>query len=209
MSWEHDIEAVAKLAPVIPVLVVDDVAHAAPLAEALVAGGLRALEVTLRTPVALDVIRAMRAAAPEAVVGAGTLLSARDVEAAIEAGVAFGVSPGAPAPVLAAAKSAGLPMLPGVATPTEALTALEAGFSFQKFFPAEANGGIATLKAWASPLAPIRFCPTGGVTVESAPNYLALPNVVCVGGSWIAPPDLLKAGAFDEIARRAGAAAAL
>lgn len=200
---------ICALAPVIPVLVIDRVADAAPLARALVAGGLRALEVTLRTPAALDAIRAMVDAAPDAVVGAGTLLSPQDVQAARAAGARFGVCPGSTPRLLDAAEDAGLPMLPGVATPSEAMAAAERGLSTLKFFPAEQNGGSAVLKAWAAPLPQIAFCPTGGVSAANAPAYLALPNVVCVGGSWVAPADRVAARDWAGITALARAAAAL
>jgi 2-dehydro-3-deoxyphosphogluconate aldolase/(4S)-4-hydroxy-2-oxoglutarate aldolase len=200
---------ICRLAPVIPVLIVEEAATAAPLARALAAGGLKALEVTLRTPAALDAIRAMVDAAPDAVVGAGTLMSPLDVKEAAAAGARFGVSPGFTDRLLDAAEDAGLPMLPGVATPGEAMRAAERGLDVLKFFPAEQNGGAAVLKAWASPLAKIRFCPTGGVGAANAPAYLALPNVVCVGGSWVAPSDLVKAGDWAGIEALARAAAAL
>lgn len=200
------IAEICRLAPVVPVLIVEDTAHAAPLARALVAGGLKALEVTLRTPAALYAIRAMTDAAPEAVIGAGTLRTAADVRAAVAAGARFGVSPGLSDAVLDAAKEAGLPMLPGIATPTEAMRGAERGLDHLKFFPAEANGGAPVLKAWASPLAGLSFCPTGGVSPENAANYLSLPNVVCAGGSWIAPQDLVATGnwqAITDLARQA------
>lgn len=200
---------ICRLAPVIPVLIVEDAGVAAPLARALVAGGLRALEVTLRTPAALDVIRAMADAAPDAVVGAGTLLGPADIKAAQAAGARFGVSPGATDRILGAAEDAGLPMLPGVATPSEALRAMERGLEVLKFFPAEQNGGADVLRAWASPLARLRFCPTGGVSVANAPDYLSLPNVVCVGGSWVAPKDAVAAGDWGRIEALARAAAGL
>jgi len=204
-----DIIEVCRLAPVVPVLVVEDVAHAAPLAKALSAGGLKALEVTLRTPAALDVIRAMIEAAPDAVVGAGTLRTADDVRAAHAAGARFGVSPGLSTRVLDAAEAVGLPMLPGVATPSEAMAAADRGLEVLKFFPAEANGGAPVLKAWASPLKGLLFCPTGGVSRANAADYLGLANVVCVGGSWVAPADLLAAGDYDGITTLAAEAAAL
>lgn len=200
---------ICRLAPVIPVLIVDDAATAAPLARALVAGGLRALEVTLRTPAALDVIRAMVDAAPDAVVGAGTLLGPADIRAAKAAGATFGVCPGATDRILDAAEDAGLPMLPGVATPSEALRCMERGLEVLKFFPAEQNGGAEVLRAWASPLARLRFCPTGGVSVANAPDYLSLPNVICVGGSWVAPKDAVAAGDWGRIEALARAAAGL
>lgn len=200
---------VCGLAPMIPVLIVEELEHAAPLAEALVAGGLKALEVTLRTPVALDAIRAMSDAAPDAVVGVGTLRSAQDVRDAVAAGARFGVSPGLSAAVMDAADDAGLPMLPGVATPSEAMEAAERGLDILKFFPAEANGGIPVLKAWASPLAGLSFCPTGGVGPGNAADYLALPNVVCVGGSWVAPSGMVRSGDWDGITRLAAEAASI
>lgn len=203
------VEAVCRAAPVIPVLVIEDAARAAPLARALVAGGLTSLEVTLRTPAALEAIRAMADAAPGAVIGAGTLRSAEDVRAARAAGARFGVSPGLSETVLDAAEDEGLAMLPGVATPTEAMRAAERGLTTLKFFPAEANGGAAVLKAWASPLAGLAFCPTGGVTEATAPGWLALPNVVCVGGSWVAPGGMVAAEDWAGIERLARAAAAL
>lgn len=185
--------------PVVPVLVVHDLAHAAPLARALVAGGLTVLEVTLRTPVALDAVRAMIDAVPNATVGTGTVRTPADLEASRAAGAAFAVSPGAGPKLLDAAQDHPLPLLPGVATPSEAMTLDERGYRFLKFFPAVANGGPAVLKAWSSPLAGLRFCPTGGVKLATAPTWLSLPNVVCVGGSWVAPKAAIAEGAWDTI----------
>ena len=199
---------VCGLAPVIPVLVIEDVAHAVPLAEALVAGGLPALEVTLRTPAALDVIRAM-ASVEGGMVGAGTLLTPADVRAAKEAGARFGVSPGITDRLVAACEEADLPLLGGVATVGEAMGMLERGYNVCKFFPAEANGGAKALKAFAGPLPQMNFCPTGGVTPENAKDYLSLPNVLCVGGSWIASSDLVNAGKWSEIEERARVASGL
>lgn len=179
---------ICRLAPVIPVLVIDDLAHAQPLAQALVAGGLPALEVTLRTPAALDAIRAM-AEVPGGVVGAGTLLTPADVKAAKAAGAKFGVSPGATDRLIAACEEEGLPLLPGAATASEVMALVERGFTVQKFFPAEQAGGAAYLKSIGSPLPQVRFCPTGGIGLATAPEYLALQNVLCVGGSWVAPKD--------------------
>lgn len=196
---------ICKLAPIVPVLVVHDIAHARPLAEALVAGGLPALEVTLRTPVALDVIREM-AQVEGGVVGAGTLVTPADVTAAVAAGAKFGVSPGATATLLDAAEAAGLPMLPGAATASEAMALLERGYDMLKFFPAEASGGAPALKAIGAPLPQISFCPTGGVSPANAETYLGLSNVVCAGGSWVAPNDLVAAGdwkAIEQLAREA------
>jgi 2-dehydro-3-deoxyphosphogluconate aldolase/(4S)-4-hydroxy-2-oxoglutarate aldolase len=202
------IRDLAALAPIIPVLVVEDVAHAVPLAEALVRGGLPVLEVTLRTDAALDVIAAM-ASVKGARVGAGTLVKVEDVAAAKKAGSTFGVTPGSPAFLIDACLEAGLPLLPGAATATEAMTLQARGFEVLKFFPAEGAGGIKTLKGLGGPLPALSFCPTGGVTPENARDYLALSNVVCAGGSWIAPSSLVKAGKWDEIEERARVAAAL
>ncbi len=203
--------------PVIPVLTVADIAHAAPLAAAFVAGGVTVLEVTLRTPVALDVIAAMKAAAPappsdadaKPVIGAGTVTHPADLEEALAAGADFIVTPGVTPALLEALQDCPVPVLPGAATVSEALRLLEAGFAAQKFFPAEINGGAAALKAFGGPLPQIRFCPTGGVTPESAPSYLALPNVMCVGGTWLAKPADIAAENWNAITERARAAAAL
>ena len=184
-------------------------ARAAPLAEALFRGGLRALEVTLRTPAALDSIRAMAMLEPDIIVGAGTLLTPEDVHAASAAGARFGVSPGFTDSLLDAAEDAGLPMLPGVATPGEAMRALERGFDVLKFYPAGPNGGPSVLAAWAAPLPQIRFCPTGGINAENAASYLAIPNVICVGGSWVAPGNAVEAGDWTRIEELARAAATL
>jgi 2-dehydro-3-deoxyphosphogluconate aldolase/(4S)-4-hydroxy-2-oxoglutarate aldolase len=195
-------------APVIPVIVVEDAAHARPLAEALVAGGLPALEVTLRTPAALDAIRAMAGVAG-GVVGAGTLIRPEDVRAAKAAGARFGVSPGVTDELLAACEAEELPLLGGVATVTEAMRMLARGYDVAKFFPAEANGGAVALKAFAGPLPQVAFCPTGGVTPQNAGEYLALPNVLCVGGSWVASPAAMKARAWADIEALAREAARL
>lgn len=199
---------VCLLAPVVPVLVVDDASHAADLARALVAGGLPALEVTLRTPAALDVIREM-ASVPGGVVGAGTLLTPQDVEKAKAAGATFGVSPGATDRLLDACEANDLPLLPGISTATEAMRLLERGYTVMKFFPAEANGGAPALKAIGAPLPQIRFCPTGGVSLKNAPDYLSLSNTLCVGGSWVAPKDKVQSGDWDGITALAREAAAL
>ena len=201
-------EEICALAPVIPVLVIERIDHARPLAEALIAGGLPVLEVTLRTPCALDAIAAM-AQVDGGVVGAGTLLNADDVRAAKAAGARFGVSPGGTAPVIDACIAEELPLLPGAATATEAMALMDRGYTMQKFFPAEAVGGAASLQALAAPLPQIRFCPTGGITASNAPDYLALPNVACVGGSWVAPKRALADQDWAEITRLARAAAAL
>lgn len=193
---------IATRAPVIPVLVLDDVAHAAPLARALVAGGLPALEVTLRTPVALECIREM-AKVPGGIVGAGTLLTPADVKAAKAAGAMFGVSPGATDTLIQACIDEDLPLLPGAATATEAMILLEKGYDMLKFFPAEASGGAPALKGIGAPIPQISFCPTGGVSPQNKASYLSLPNVVCVGGSWVAPKDMMDAGDWDGIEKLA------
>ncbi len=199
---------IADLAPIIPVLVVHNVAHARPLAEALVAGGLPALEVTLRTPAALDVISEM-AKVDGGIVGAGTLLTPEDVTKAKNAGARFGVSPGATDLLLDACEAADLPTLPGASSASEAMALLERGYDMLKFFPAEAAGGAPFLKSLASPLPQITFCPTGGVSPENAESYLKLPNVVCAGGSWVAPAAMMEAGDWHAIEQLARAASAL
>ncbi len=199
---------ICDLAPVIPVITVKDAAHAAPLAKALVAGGLPALEVTLRTPAALDAIRAM-VDIEGGVVGAGTLLTAQDVKKAKAAGARFGVSPGFTPELLDAAEGEGLPLLPGAATPSEVMALLARGYETLKFFPAGAAGGPAMLKGMGAPLAAVRFCPTGGISASNAHEYLSLPNVLCVGGSWVAPGGLMEAGDWDGITALAKEAAGL
>ncbi|NRA99032.1 MAG: bifunctional 4-hydroxy-2-oxoglutarate aldolase/2-dehydro-3-deoxy-phosphogluconate aldolase [Rhodobacteraceae bacterium] len=199
---------ICALAPIIPVLVVKDASKAKPLAQALVAGGLPALEVTLRTPAALEVIAEM-AQVEGGVVGAGTLLIPEDVAAAKEAGALFGVSPGATDRLLDAAEEIGLPMLPGAATATEAMALLERGYTVQKFFPAEAAGGAPALKAIGAPLPQIKFCPTGGVSPRNASDYLSLPNTLCAGGSWVAPADMVETGDWSGITALAADAAKL
>jgi len=198
-----DIRSICERAPVIPVLVVEEVAHAAPLARALAKGGLSVLEVTLRTRAALDVIRAMKDAAPDAVVGAGTLVTPGDVRAAVEAGAVFGVSPGATPTLMDAAAEAGLPMLPGAATASEMMAFLDLGIEVMKFFPAGPAGGVSYLKAIGGPLPQAKFCPTGGVSLENMADYLRLPNVLCVGGSWVAPAKAIAAGDWGTIERLA------
>jgi 2-dehydro-3-deoxyphosphogluconate aldolase/(4S)-4-hydroxy-2-oxoglutarate aldolase len=189
---------ICRLAPVVPVLVINDLAHAAPLARALVAGGLPALEVTLRTACALDAIRAM-SEVPGGVVGAGTLLTAADVKAAKAAGAKFGVSPGATDRIIAACEDEGLPLLPGAATASEIMALFEKGYTVQKFFPAEQAGGAAYLKSIGAPLPQVMFCPTGGISLKIAPDYLALKTILCVGGSWVAPSDALANGEWATV----------
>ncbi|MDI6407843.1 bifunctional 4-hydroxy-2-oxoglutarate aldolase/2-dehydro-3-deoxy-phosphogluconate aldolase [Streptomyces albus] len=191
--------SVLDLAPVLPVVVLHDAEDAVPLARALVAGGLPAIEVTLRTPAAPAAIRAIADAVPEAVVGAGTVLSGDDVRTAVEAGARFLVSPGWTDTLLEAMRASGVPYLPGVSTASEVVALLERGVHEMKFFPAEAAGGTAYLKSLASPLPRARFCPTGGVSAANAASYLALPNVACVGGTWMLPADALAAKDWDRI----------
>ena len=208
MAQSEATRAIAARAPIIPVLVVEDAATARPLAEALVAGGLPALEVTLRTPAALDAIRAM-AAVQGGIVGAGTLLTPEDVRAAKAAGAQFGVSPGATPRLIEACIAEELPLLPGAATATEVMTLFEQGYDMLKFFPAEASGGAPALKAIGAPIPLVSFCPTGGVSPANAMAYLSLPNVICAGGSWVAPADRVAAGDWAAIEALARAAAAL
>ena len=196
------------LAPVIPVLVIEDAARAEGLARALIVGGLPVLEVTLRTPAALDAIAAM-AGVPGGVVGAGTVLTPADVEAAKAAGAGFAVAPGATPRLLEACEEADLPLLPGAATASEAMALLERRYDMLKFFPAEAAGGARALKAIGAPLPQITFCPTGGITPETAADYLSLPNTLCVGGSWVAPKDAVEAGDWARITDLARQAAGL
>lgn len=201
-------EEICRLAPVVPVLVIDDLAHARPLAEALVAGGLPALEVTLRTPVALEAIRVM-SEVPGGVVGAGTLLTPADVKAAKAAGARFGVSPGATDRILDACEAEDIALLPGAATASEVMALYERGYTVQKFFPAEASGGAPALKAIGAPIPQVKFCPTGGVSPKNVADYLGLANVICVGGSWVAPKDLMATGDWAGITELAKAASQL
>lgn len=204
-----NIDEIMRLGPVIPVIVVDTVERAVPLARALVEGGIRVLEVTLRTPVALDAIRAIRAEVPNAVLGAGTVLTPTDLERAMAAGASFAVSPGTTGALLAEVARCGLPWLPGVSTASNVMDTLDAGFDRMKFFPAEPAGGIPMLKALAGPFPAVRFCPTGGVGPANARDYLALANVPCVGGSWLAPNAAIEEGAWGRITELARAAVAL
>ncbi|WDR04836.1 bifunctional 4-hydroxy-2-oxoglutarate aldolase/2-dehydro-3-deoxy-phosphogluconate aldolase [Devosia rhodophyticola] len=202
------IRSILTMAPVVPVIILDDVSKAQPLAEALVAGGLPILEVTLRTPNALRVMTEM-AKVSGAIVGSGTVRNAQHMQQSVDAGCRFMVSPGASPRLLDAADDVAIPLLPGIGTPTEAMAAAERGYSFLKFFPAEALGGAPVLKAFASPLPDITFCPTGGINPEKAKVYLSLPNVICVGGSWIMPADAIEAGDYARIEQLAREAAAL
>ena len=203
------IREIFAIAPVIPVLTVEKLAHAVPLARALVGGGLRVLEITLRTPVALEAIAAIRDAVPDAIVGAGKLTRPEEFQEAERAGAQFGVSPGFTPELAASARAVGYPFLPGVMTPSELMVARAAGFSALKLFPAQQAGGVGMLKALAGPFPDVVFCPTGGVSRETAASFLALPNVPCVGGSWVAPPDRVMAGDWGGIEHLAREAAAL
>lgn len=203
------IQEIVSLSPVIPVLTISELEHAAPLARALSAGGLRVIEVALRTPVALAAIEVMRKAVPTAVIGVGTLTRAVDFAAADRVGAQFGVSPGLTPELAAAARGARFPLLPGIMTPTEVITARHAGFNVLKFFPAELAGGLSMLQALGAAFPDVSFCPTGGITPATAADYLALANVVCVGGSWLAPSHMLAAGDWTGIEQLAREAARL
>lgn len=202
------VDDILRQAPVVPVLAIADLDDAIPLAETLVAAGLPVLEITLRTPVALDVIRRMRTV-PGAIVGAGTVLTSEDLAAVQAAGAAFAISPGGTDTLYAAARNADIPLLPGIATASELMRGLEHGYKRFKFFPAESSGGVAALKGFGGPFSQMKFCPTGGIDAAKAPSYLALPNVMTVGGSWMVPGDALKAKDWRAIAELAQAAAAL
>ena len=200
---------VMRIGPVIPVIVIEDLAQAVPLAKALVAGGVRVLEVTLRTAPALEAIRLIAREVPDAIVGVGTLTRPQDFKDAMEAGAQFGVSPGLTPAMIQAAHETRLPLLPGVFTPSDVIAARLAGFSQLKLFPAQQAGGIGMLKALGGPFPDVMFCPTGGVSAENAPDFLALPNVACVGGSWLAPKAAVNAGDWGKITALAKEASAL
>jgi 2-dehydro-3-deoxyphosphogluconate aldolase / (4S)-4-hydroxy-2-oxoglutarate aldolase len=203
------IQEIMFASPVIPVIAIDDIAHAVPLANALVAGGIRVLEVTLRTAHGLPAIRAIAEQVPNAIVGVGTLTKRDEFAAARDAGAVFGVSPGLTPNLIDAAKSSGLPLLPGVMSPSEVMAAREAGFRHLKLFPAVPAGGVGMLNAIAGPLPDVIFCPTGGISQETAAQFLACKNVACVGGSWLTPKDAVKAGDWDRITALAKAASGL
>ena len=192
-------EALMRIAPVIPVLTIDSVEDAVPLAQALVAGGLPVLEVTLRTKTALDAIAAMAKAVPDAIIGAGTIRSAEQAQQALDAGSRFLVSPGTTPQLIRCFQALKIPVLPGCSTASEAMHLAEEGFHCLKFFPAEAAGGLAFLKSLSAPLPDLHFCPTGGIDLQKAPSWLALPNVLCVGGSWVTPADALKEKNWTKI----------
>ncbi len=200
---------VMRLTPVMPVVVIEDVGHAEPLARVLLASGIKTIEVTLRTPAALGAIRAIASNAPEMIVGAGTVLNADDLAAAADAGARYALSPGGTPKLMKAARKVAIPFIPGVATSSEVMRGLDLGYTHFKFFPAEQLGGAAALKALAGPLPAAHFCPTGGITPEKAPAYLGLANVLCVGGSWIAPADKIKTGDWAGIEAAAKHAAVM
>ena len=208
-SQAERLRALIGTQPVIPVVRIDELAHAVPMAKALVAGGLPAIEVTLRTPVALDAIRLIIDEVPGAIVGAGTILDARQFDAAEKADAKFIVSPGTTQELLDAARTAATPLLPGAITPSEIMAMREEGYGFLKFFPAEQSGGAPFLKAISAPIPDMLFCPTGGISLKNAMDYLSLPNVVCVGGSWVAPKELVSAGDWAGITKLASEASAL
>ncbi|UTF60435.1 bifunctional 4-hydroxy-2-oxoglutarate aldolase/2-dehydro-3-deoxy-phosphogluconate aldolase [Gilvimarinus sp. DA14] len=204
------IDEIVKVAPVVPVMVIENLEDAVPLARALYNGGLKVLEITLRTPVALDAIKAMVSELPEdAVIGSGTVVTPEDLQASVDAGAKFMVSPGTTPALIEAAKKCPVPLLPGIATPSEAMNLYTQGFTHMKFFPAEAAGGVPMVKSIGGPLPQITFCPTGGINLEKAPTYLALPNVACVGGTWMAPKNLIAEKKWDEIETLARQAASL
>ncbi|WP_374620970.1 bifunctional 4-hydroxy-2-oxoglutarate aldolase/2-dehydro-3-deoxy-phosphogluconate aldolase [Pandoraea sp.] len=204
-----DINDIVRAGPVVPVLQFDNVEQGEQVSRALLAGGVRVLEITLRTPAAMDVIRHVAGLSDELIVGVGTLTHPQEMAQAVAAGARFGVSPGYTSALGAAAKAAGLPLLPGVVTPSDILAALADGYETVKFFPAEPSGGVPMLKALYGPFRQVRFCPTGGISAASAPSYLAQPNVVCVGGSWLTPRALVDAKDWDGITRLAQSASAL
>lgn len=198
-KWKRSAEEILSLGPVVPVIVIDDINDAVPLAKALIAGGVRVLEVTLRTACALDAIKKIIAEVPEAVVGAGTVTSVEQLKEVTKAGVEFIITPGLTPSILKAATEGDVPVIPGIATISELLLAKEAGLTALKFFPAEVNGGVAALKAFSGPIPDIKFCPTGGISLKNYREYLALKNVLCVGGSWFVPTDAITNGDFAKI----------
>ncbi|MBJ7220614.1 MULTISPECIES: bifunctional 4-hydroxy-2-oxoglutarate aldolase/2-dehydro-3-deoxy-phosphogluconate aldolase [unclassified Brenneria] len=210
-NWETSAEQILTAGPVVPVIVVNKLEHAVPMAKALVAGGVRVLELTLRTDCAIDAIRAIVKEVPEAIVGAGTVINPQQLAAVTEAGAQFAISPGLTEPLLIAATEGRIPLIPGISTVSELMLGMDYGLREFKFFPAEANGGVKALQAIAGPFAQIRFCPTGGITPNNYRDYLALKSVLCVGGSWLVPNDALESGDYariTELARKAVAGAA-
>ncbi|WP_405079743.1 bifunctional 4-hydroxy-2-oxoglutarate aldolase/2-dehydro-3-deoxy-phosphogluconate aldolase [Pectobacterium carotovorum] len=209
-NWKTSAEQILTTGPVVPVIVVNKLEHAVPMAKALVAGGVRVLELTLRTDCAIDAIRAIAKEVPEAIVGAGTVTNPEQLAAVVEAGAQFAISPGLTEPLLKAATEGNIPLIPGISTVSELMLGMDYGLREFKFFPAEANGGVKALQAIAGPFAQIRFCPTGGITPNNYRDYLALKSVLCVGGSWLVPSDALESGDYariTELAREAVAGA--
>jgi 2-dehydro-3-deoxyphosphogluconate aldolase/(4S)-4-hydroxy-2-oxoglutarate aldolase len=198
-NWSIQPQDIFKLSPIVPVMVINKIEDAVPLARALVAGGITVLEVTLRTPCALEAITKIAKEVPEALVGAGTILNESQLKQAVEAGAQFVITPGATTDLLKAAMAGTVPLIPGVSSISEVMAGMELGYTHFKFFPAEASGGVSALKAFSGPLANIRFCPTGGITPSSYKDYLALSNVDCIGGSWIAPTDAMEQGDWQRI----------
>lgn len=209
LYWQSSAEKILSAGPVMPVLVIEHPDDARPIAEALLEGGIRTLEITLRTRAALDIISQLREDLPEAMVGAGTIASVAQLQLASEAGARFLISPGLTPALLDAAVAGSVPLIPGISTLSEAMTGMEYGLSHFKFFPAEAAGGTRMLRSIAGPFPNLRFCPTGGVNADNAGDYLSLPNVSCVGGSWLVSPDIIAARDWGEITRRARASLAL
>ncbi|WP_409159572.1 bifunctional 4-hydroxy-2-oxoglutarate aldolase/2-dehydro-3-deoxy-phosphogluconate aldolase [Pectobacterium sp. B2J-2] len=209
-NWKTSAEQILTTGPVVPVIVVNKLEHAVPMAKALVSGGVRVLELTLRTDCAIDAIRAIAKEVPEAIVGAGTVTNPEQLAAVVEAGAQFAISPGLTEPLLKAATAGNIPLIPGISTVSELMLGMDYGLREFKFFPAEANGGVKALQAIAGPFAQIRFCPTGGITPNNYRDYLALKSVLCVGGSWLVPNDALESGDYariTELAREAVAGA--
>lgn len=202
-NWKVQPSTVLNASPVMPVMVIQDLENAVPLAKALVAGGIRVLEITLRTPVALDAIRAIAKEVPDAIVGAGTILNEQQLQAAADAGAVFAISPGLTANLLAAAQKSSIALIPGISSLSELMLGMEYGLDHFKFFPAENAGGVPMLKAIAGPIPQVTFCPTGGISLKNYNEYLALPNVACCGGSWLAPADVVKNKDWDKVTQLA------
>jgi 2-dehydro-3-deoxyphosphogluconate aldolase/(4S)-4-hydroxy-2-oxoglutarate aldolase len=207
-NWHVSAEEILTQGPVVPVIVINQLEHAVPMAKALVAGGVRVLEVTLRTPCALDAIRLIAEQVPEAIIGAGTVLNAQQLSQAAQAGARFAISPGLTDSLLQAATAGTIPLIPGISTVSELMLGMDYGLRAFKFFPAEANGGVKALQAIGGPFPQVRFCPTGGITPNNYRDYLALNSVLCIGGSWLVPADALAAGDYDKITRLASEAVA-